>query len=165
MKIPPPSEESGRRITARDCRLTTRPPPNVRGRRDNLLLAAWLTREIPPRDYLLGNVFCTTSRWLIFGDTGVGKTLLALVDGGRDGGGARVPRLGGRRRARIMYLDGEMPAETFKERMQLIADSTARISRSTATTATFSAPDEMPPLNTRRARSGSCARSRPSSPT
>jgi hypothetical protein len=45
--------------------------------REELLLAAWLTRELPPRDYLLGNVFCTTSRWLIFGDTGVGKTLFA----------------------------------------------------------------------------------------
>ena len=29
---------------------------------------------------------------------------------------------GGRRQARVMYLDGEMPAETFKERMQLIAE-------------------------------------------
>jgi RecA-family ATPase len=46
--------------------------------REDLLLRAWLKRELPLRDYLLGNVFCTTSRWLIFGDTGVGKTLVTL---------------------------------------------------------------------------------------
>ena len=47
------------------------------GRR-NLLVAAWLDRDIPPRDYLLGHIICTTSRWLMFGETGVGKTLLTL---------------------------------------------------------------------------------------
>jgi hypothetical protein len=41
--------------------------------REDLLLRAWLKRELPLRDYLLGNVFCTTSRWLIFGDTGSAK--------------------------------------------------------------------------------------------
>ena len=51
------------------------PPPN----RSSLLLSAWLTREIPPRDYYLGGVMCTTSRWFIFGETGVGKTLLGMM--------------------------------------------------------------------------------------
>lgn len=90
--------------------------------RENLLLSAWLTREIPPRDYLLGSVICTTSRWLIFGDTGVGKSLIACAIGAAIASGRPFLEWGGRRPARVMYLDGEMPAETFKERMQLLAD-------------------------------------------
>ena len=46
--------------------------------RDDLLVSAWLRRELPPRDYLLGDILCTTSRWLIIGETGVGKTLFGL---------------------------------------------------------------------------------------
>src|ERR1700729_2441471 len=46
--------------------------------RDDLLLSAWLKRDIPERDHLLGDILCTTSRWLIFGETGVGKTLFAM---------------------------------------------------------------------------------------
>jgi hypothetical protein len=91
------------------------------GNREHLLLDAWLERKIPPRDYLLGNVLCTTSRWLMFGETGVGKTLLAGDIAGAVASGSTFLDWGGRRQARVMYLDGEMPAETFKERMQLIA--------------------------------------------
>ena len=47
--------------------------------RDNLTLQSWLNRKMPPRDYLLGELLSTTSRWLIIGDTGIGKTLLALA--------------------------------------------------------------------------------------
>ena len=89
--------------------------------RSDLLIASWLKRDIPPRDYLLGSVLCTTSRWLMFGDTGVGKTLLAGDIGGAIASGSPFLDWGGRRQARVMYLDGEMPAETFKERMELIA--------------------------------------------
>ena len=46
--------------------------------RRNLLASAWRKRQLPPRDYLLEGVLSTTSRWLISGDTGIGKTLLAL---------------------------------------------------------------------------------------
>jgi hypothetical protein len=117
--------------------------------RDDLLLAAWLTRELPLRDYLLGNVFCTTSRWLIFGDTGVGKSLLALSIAGAMASKSRF--LGwdeGRRRARVMYLDGEMPAETFKERMQLVADEFGSDLVIFGYNRDVLGPDEMPPLNT-----------------
>ena len=116
--------------------------------RDNLLLSAWLTRKLPPRDFLLGNVFCTTSRWLIFGDTGIGKTLLALSIAG--GMAAAKAFLGweGKRRARIMYLDGEMPGETFKERMQLIADESGEDLALYGYNRDVLEPGEMPPLNT-----------------
>lgn len=107
----PPIGEEIRRRRARDD-----------GSREHLLLDAWLERKIPPRDYLLGNVLCTTSRWLMFGETGVGKTLLAGDIGGAVASGSPFLDWGGRRQGRVMYLDGEMPAETFKERMQLIAE-------------------------------------------
>ena len=48
--------------------------------RVHLLLSAWLTREVPLRDYLLGKVFCTTSRWLIFGDNGSWEDSPRAVD-------------------------------------------------------------------------------------
>ena len=80
----------------------------LKPRRD-LLLASWLERDIPPRDYLLGSVLCTTSRWLMFGETGVGKSLLGGDMGGAVASGSPLLGWGGRRRARVMYLDGEMP--------------------------------------------------------
>jgi RecA-family ATPase len=83
---------------------------------------AWLNRELSSRDFLLGSTFCSTSRWLIFGDTGVGKTIFALCGlAGAMASGQTLFEWLGRRRLRVMYLDGEMPAETFKERMQLTA--------------------------------------------
>jgi hypothetical protein len=44
--------------------------------RDNLLVSAWLKLDLPLRDFLLGEVFSTTTRCLIIGETGIGKTLL-----------------------------------------------------------------------------------------
>ena len=91
------------------------PPPD----RDSLSLAAWLKREIPPRDHLLGGVMCTTSRWFVFGETGIGKTLLFMD--ATTAAAIAFLKWAGQRRARVMYVDGELPIETFKERMQLIA--------------------------------------------
>ena len=117
--------------------------------REDLLLAAWLTRELPLRDYLLGNVFCTTSRWLVFGDTGVGKTLFAFSIAGAMASKSRFLCWDeGSRRARVMYLDGEMPAETFKERMQLVADEFGSDLVIFGYNRDVLGPDEMPPLNT-----------------
>jgi hypothetical protein len=89
--------------------------------RGQLLLAAWLKRDIPLRDYLLGGVMCTTSRWFVFGETGVGKTLLGMDMGGAIAAMATFPKWPGQRKARVMYIDGELPMETFKERMELLA--------------------------------------------
>ena len=116
--------------------------------REDLLLAGWLTRELPLRDYLLGNVLCTTSRWLVFGDTGVGKTLFAFSIAGAIASKTRFLCWDeGRRRARVMYLDGEMPAETFKERMQLVADEFGSDLVIFGYNRDVLGPDEMPPLN------------------
>jgi hypothetical protein len=117
--------------------------------RQHLLLSAWLKRKLPPRDYLLGNVFCTTSRWLIFGDTGIGKTLFAMSMAGAMASSNPFLRWEGRRKARVMYLDGEMPAESFKERMQLLADEFGADLPLFGYNRDVLRPDEMPPLNAR----------------
>jgi AAA domain len=94
------------------------PPPD----RASLTVSAWLNKDIPERDFLLGGVMCTTSRWFIFGETGIGKTLIAMEMAAAIAVAAAFLKWPGQRRARMMYLDGELPMETFKERMELIAD-------------------------------------------
>jgi len=94
------------------------PPPKDR---DALKIGAWLKKEIPPRDWLMGSVMCTGSRWFIYGQTGVGKTLLGMPFGAAVSAGENFLRWVGQRKATVMYLDGELPVETFKERMQLVA--------------------------------------------
>jgi hypothetical protein len=89
--------------------------------RKALLLSTWLTRELPERDWIFAGMLCTTSRWIIFGDTGVGKTLIALdIAGAAAAGSHFLSWLGSGKRIRVMYFDGEMPAETAKERLQII---------------------------------------------
>jgi AAA domain len=89
---------------------------------ESLSVAAWLDRQIPPKQYLLGNVFHQTSRWMLYGDTGVGKTLFALEMAGAMAAGHRfLDWEGSGRPARVMYLDGEISADTFKERIATVA--------------------------------------------
>jgi hypothetical protein len=89
--------------------------------RRELLLSTWLSRELPARDWLFVGLLCTTSRWLTFGETGAGKTLLGLdVAGAAASAKDFLGWKSGGRRMRVMYLDGEMPAETAKERLETI---------------------------------------------
>jgi hypothetical protein len=125
--------------------LTTTPPPD----RANLLLSNWLTLALPPRDYLLGHVLCTTSRWILIGDTGIGKTLLGMAIAGAVASGCGLLGWqGSGRPRRVMYLDGEMPAETFKERMECIAAPFGGDLQFWGYNRDRLADGEMPPLNT-----------------
>jgi hypothetical protein len=90
----------------------------LRPDRRDLTSAAWCERILPERDHLLGKVLCTTSRWMIVGDTGVGKTLWGIDLGHALKAGANYLHWDGVRPCRVMYLDGELPAETFKERIK-----------------------------------------------
>jgi phage/plasmid primase-like uncharacterized protein len=101
----------------KECLASAREPNS----RDELLASEWLKRNFPPRDYLLGTALCTTSRWLVVGDTGIGKTIFAMhlfaamCAAGEQFLGWECPR-----KVRAMYLDGEMSRETFKERVEII---------------------------------------------
>jgi hypothetical protein len=121
-------------------------PPQID--RDELLLSAWLTRKIAPRDYLLGNVFCTTSRWLVYGETGVGKSLFTYAMGGAIASGSAFLNWEARRPAKVMLFDGEMPAETFKERMQTLADQFGDDLPIYAYSREVLSDGDMPPFNT-----------------
>ena len=81
-------------------------------------------------------------------DTGVGKTLFALDFAFAAGAGVNFLGWEAARPARVMYLDGEMPAETLKER---IVDA-ARIYGVDVEVFAYNRDrltnNEMPPLNT-----------------
>lgn len=94
--------------------------------RASLRLSAWLDRPIPERDFLQGNVLCTTSRWFVIGETGIGKTLFGGAMGGACAKGDGFLNWQARRPSRVMYIDGELPVETFKERMELIGARSGR---------------------------------------
>jgi hypothetical protein len=97
-------------------------PPPLPPPRERLLLATWLNLVLPARDWLFEGLMCTTSRWLLFGDTGVGKTLFNLPMAAAAAAGADfLDWKGGRKKRRVIYLDGEMPAETAKERLEIVA--------------------------------------------
>ena len=85
-------------------------------------LAAWLKMKLPPRDYTLGKIMCTTSRWLLYGQTGLGKTLFVFNMTAAVAAGKPFLGWAGGKQRRVLYLDGEMPKETFKERMEQIAE-------------------------------------------
>jgi hypothetical protein len=145
VKRTPNGEARGEPYAARSAPRTKLPPPPDRSL---LTLSAWLERDIPPRDYLMGGVMCTTSRWLIFGETGIGKTLIAMEMAAAIAVAAAFLKWPGQRRARVMYLDGELPMETFKERMQLIADRHGKDIEIFGYNREALGDDGMPPLNT-----------------
>jgi AAA domain/Bifunctional DNA primase/polymerase, N-terminal len=124
---------------------------NYSGRQEGAALPlytpeAWANRDIPPADFLLGDLFSTTSRVIIGGPTGLGKTQLALFMAFAMAAGSAFLHWSARRPARVLYLDGEMSRRLAKER---IVSAIARFG---------SAPDglifinkedfeNMPPLN------------------
>jgi AAA domain len=92
------------------------PPPNL----DKLTAKAWAAKQLPPRDFLMGTALSTTSRWMIIGDTGVGKTLFGMAMAMGVAGNCKVLNWEpGDRQRRVMYIDGDLPAETFQERIKL----------------------------------------------
>ena len=55
-------------------------------------------------------------------------------------------------RCRVMYLDGELPAETFKERIEIVAKRYGEDIELFGYNRDVIGPDEMPPLNTEAGR-------------
>jgi hypothetical protein len=92
------------------------PPPDLA----SLTADAWESKTLLPRDWLAGTAVCTTSRWMIISDTGVGKTLCAIALGMAIAANRQFLnwKTCGRRR-RVMCFDGERPTETFQERVKL----------------------------------------------
>lgn len=108
--------------------------------------AQWARRDLPPPDFICGDVLSTTNRTLMAGDTGLGKSLLAIAWGMRSALGQDFLHWSGRRPARILYIDGEMSRRLLKKRL---ADEVARIGTRPSTFFALSSEDipELQPLN------------------
>jgi hypothetical protein len=71
-------------------------------------IETWLTRDIEPLDHLLGDIFSTTTRGLLVGPTGLGKTNFALGMACSMAAGISFLHWKARRPAKILYIDGEL---------------------------------------------------------
>ncbi len=89
-----------------------------------LNIAELIQREYPPRDMILAPVLAVQSLSMIFAMRGVGKTFFALSCAyAVASGGGVFGRWFSPDPARVLYIDGEMPAVTLQERLKSIAVS------------------------------------------
>ena len=87
-----------------------------------LNIADFITKEYPPRDMLLAPVMAVQSLNMVFAQRGIGKTYFSLsVAYAVASGGAVFGRWFAPSPARVLYIDGEMPAVTLQHRLQSIA--------------------------------------------
>jgi AAA domain len=91
-----------------------------------LSAATWLSRVLPAVDRLLGDFITTTTRAFIVGRTGLGKTMLGLAIAMGIGFGTGFLHWRSSRPGRVLFIDGEMPAELL---IQRIRDAARRIER------------------------------------
>jgi hypothetical protein len=110
-------------------------------------LSYWLSREIAQRDNLLGELISTTSRMLLAGPTGQGKTNFCLALALAIAAGTDFLHWHAYRAARVLYVDGEMPGRLIKSRL---GDAVRRARVESDNLLVLSRDDypEMPPLNT-----------------
>jgi hypothetical protein len=118
--------------------LTSMPP---------LTLSEWRERDLPEPDFLMGDWLTTSSRVLLTAATGLGKSNLGIALGMRAAGGGDFLHWKGRRKARVLYIDGEMSRRLLKRR---VLDEAERLGISPSTFFALSHEDipNFKPLNT-----------------
>lgn len=72
--------------------------------------------ELDPRRPLLSEWLCEGDYGIIFAPRGVGKTWLALLIGKAVSSGGRVGEWHAPNRAKVLYIDGEMPPDLMRDR-------------------------------------------------
>jgi hypothetical protein len=85
---------------------------------------AWLNRDMPAPDRLVGNWMTTTSRVLFTADTGVGKTNWLLAVFSHMAAGIDFLHWRIEQPRRVLYVDGEMSRRLLKQRVE---DATRRL--------------------------------------
>jgi hypothetical protein len=81
-----------------------------------LAIEAWAIRDIPEPDRILGDFLTTTVRGFLVGRTGLGKTLLGIAIAAAAASGSDFLTWKAYRHVKVLYVDGEMPAELIKPR-------------------------------------------------
>jgi len=74
------------------------------------------TLELAPREPLLETWLCRGDLGLIYAYRGVGKTCLALLIAKALSSGGAIGPWRARRRAKVLYVDGEMPVDLMRQR-------------------------------------------------
>ncbi len=79
-----------------------------------------LAREIKPREMLLDPIVPEQGLAMLYSYRGIGKTFLALGIACAIASGGRFLRWAAPRPRRVLYVDGELPASTLRERAAMI---------------------------------------------
>jgi KaiC/GvpD/RAD55 family RecA-like ATPase len=114
-----------------------------------LTLAQWLERDLPEPDRVLGDLLSTTSRVLIVGPTGLGKTMFGIAAAMAMAEGQAFLHWRAGRKCRVLYVDGEISRREMKRRLR---DAVRRAGAKPDGLCILSTEDyqDMPPLNTPR---------------
>lgn len=109
-------------------------------------IEAWLSRDIPEPDLLLGP-FSTTTRAMFVADTGLGKTNFAMAVAFHMAGNKNFLHWKTLRSARVLFIDGEMSKRLLRSR---IRDAARRFNGNPEGLRFLCRDDceDMPPLNT-----------------
>jgi hypothetical protein len=113
-----------------------------------LTIEEWLARDLPAPDFIMGSWLSTTTRGLLVGPTGLGKTNLALALALHMAAGSDFLHWRGQRPCKALYIDGEMSRRLFKQRIE---DAVNRLGERPAGFHALSHEDieKFAPLNTR----------------
>lgn len=90
------------------------PPPSFA---ELLSVAGWRAREIETPEPLLGELVTNTTRMFIGGPTGLGKTHLGMAMAHGMASGQGFLHWKAIRKARVLYIDGEMPRDLVQARL------------------------------------------------
>src|SRR5262249_2190248 len=88
----------------------------------------WLERELAQPDFLMGEVFSTTTRAMIVGPTGLGKTKFGLALAHSMALGRAFCHWQAHRPARVLYIDGEMSRRQMQRRLRDVVDEIGPVS-------------------------------------
>ncbi len=93
----------------------SRAPPRIVNARELLAL------PLPPREMVLAPVLPAKGLAMLYGPRGLGKTHVALGIAWAVASGGSFLKWQAPRARRVLYVDGEMPAATMKERVAVLA--------------------------------------------
>src|SRR5262249_3010954 len=79
-----------------------------------------LARDIKPRGMLLAPVLLEQGLVMLYAYRGIGKTYVALGMAAAVSSGGQFLRWNAPKPGKVLYIDGELPASTLKERVAMV---------------------------------------------